>query len=247
MHTTIRRQVYRMKSERRDWLRLLGCVLVASAFTACGGSVATQSGSPLAALWSSSSHPAPQSGAITFDVAGQIVLIQASDNSGGRSPGTPFAATVAGSCASVDPSISQDGSFIVTAINGGQCSLSISDGTTNTQIVTLPVTVPSVAPTPGRAPLSVTWTAAFSQQHQNSITFPAVGQTANLHAMETLAGQPSGTPFSAAVLGRCAQVTPSSNNDGNFVLSALSTGRCIVAVSDSMSPVQHVDFSVSVP
>lgn len=248
-----------MKNARRGWLRLFGCLIVVPSVTICG-CAATQngpfagssssvptSGAPLAVVWRSSYHPTTQTGTVNFDLSGQIALVEATDMSTSRVSKTPFVATVNGNCASVDPGTSQDGTFIVTARSAGQCSVAISDGTASLQQVVLQIAVPSALPTPARAPLLVAWTAGFSQQQQISIPFPAVGQSANLRATETLAGLPSGSPFAAAVLGRCALVTPSSTNDGNFVLSAIATGQCIITVSDSMSPIQRYDFAVSVP
>lgn len=249
-----------MFNARREWLGVFGCLIAVPSLIICVGCAATENGSSasssspvpsvgaaLAVAWRSSNYPTTQTGTINFDFSGQIALVEAVDSSTSRSSGTPFVATVSGNCASVDPGTSLDGTFIVTARSGGQCSIGISDGAASAQQVALPIAVPSALPTPARAPLTVAWTAGFSQQQQNTIPFPAVGQSANLHANETLAGVPTGTPFAAAVLGHCAQVTPSSATDGKFVLSAAATGRCIVTVSDSMSPIQRFDFAVSVP
>lgn len=249
-----------VSNARRGGFRAFICLIVLPSLALCAGcsaengsSAAASSssvppgGAPLAVVWRSSYHPTTQVGSINFEFSGQIALVEATDTSTSRISRTPFVATASGNCASVEPGTSLDGTFIVTARSGGQCSIGISDGAASLQQVALLIAVPSALPTPPRAPLTVAWTAGFSQQQQSRIAFPAVGQSANLHATESLAGLPSGTPFAAAVLGHCAQVTPSSAIDGNFVLSATATGRCIVTVSDSTSPIQRSDFAVLVP
>ena len=253
----------------RLFLRRL--IIVALALTGCAGGASTGTTNPLvppaatatAITWTWSNETqvelASPSGALVFQpwtgcyprlppgascgpsepvaTLGTAIL-QLADQLGIVPSGVTYSATMTAQCATVALVIPT--MYAITQGNNGNCVLAVSDSSGNIAVV------PVSAGLPPRFFLQATiaGSAANTSFPWSSETL-ARGASLNVSgSVSSIGPTPSTAGITAAIIGSCATVSPTTNQ-GTFTVLGLSVGQCAIIVSDGATQSVAVLLTVS--